>query len=79
MGEPLSPDRVFDFSMDEPELHPADDGPDDDEDDEEVWEVNEEWFVITVFLMKAEKLTSVDYFAYKRFRFNQKFDGILSS
>nr|GEY82198.1 hypothetical protein [Tanacetum cinerariifolium] len=23
MGEPLSPDRVFDFSMDEPEPHPA--------------------------------------------------------
>nr|GEU90121.1 hypothetical protein [Tanacetum cinerariifolium] len=23
MGQPLSPDRVFDFSMDEPELHPA--------------------------------------------------------
>ncbi|GJW33440.1 hypothetical protein Tco_0053472 [Tanacetum coccineum] len=23
MGEPLSPDRVFDFPMDEPELHPA--------------------------------------------------------
>ncbi|GJV59561.1 hypothetical protein Tco_1465661 [Tanacetum coccineum] len=23
MGEPLSPDRVFDFPMDEPEPHPA--------------------------------------------------------
>ncbi|GKA04653.1 hypothetical protein Tco_0683773 [Tanacetum coccineum] len=94
MGEPLSPDRVFDFPMDEPEPHPAydfftlrpllgadghpsccrgrvagdrssdryggglsqlfgdDNFSDDDsegfEDEEEVWEVNEEWLMAPV-------------------------------
>ncbi|GJZ44947.1 retrovirus-related pol polyprotein from transposon TNT 1-94 [Tanacetum coccineum] len=35
--------------------------------------------MITVFLMKAEKLTSVVYFAFKRFRFNWEFDEVWSS
>nr|GEV20725.1 hypothetical protein [Tanacetum cinerariifolium] len=49
MGEPLSPDRVFDFPVDEPEPHPAYDffvpGPLPGFDEEDVWEVNEEWLM----------------------------------
>nr|GFC20787.1 hypothetical protein [Tanacetum cinerariifolium] len=74
MGEPLPPDRVFDFPEDEVELHPAydffviapavdveedlavlfgedDDFKDDDSkgfDEEEAWEVNEEWLMAPV-------------------------------